>query len=103
MRTLAAALLAACAGSRSLVGAGQECLLAADCEVGLVCVPGKDGRRVCSRDLSGVTKPYDAGGAADATADASRPQDGGPQDATFTDTGAPDSGIDAPVLDAPPG
>jgi hypothetical protein len=75
----------ACPGRGVLLGEGQDCLQVTDCELGLACVPVKDGRRVCSRDLSGVTKPYDAGAAAEG-GEAGRPSEGGATDATLTDT-----------------
>jgi hypothetical protein len=53
---IAVAALGACSSSSSGVGQGGECQLATDCADGLVCVPQKDGTRVCSNDLTGVQK-----------------------------------------------
>jgi hypothetical protein len=61
----------ACSTSQALLGSGQTCLAATDCQPGLVCVPengqnGQGGPRVCSDDLSGVqkTETNDSGNAA---------------------------------------
>jgi hypothetical protein len=77
-------LAAACASKAKLVAQGGECLQATDCADGLVCVPQKDGSRICDNDLSGVQK----------TEDASPPpaKDGGPKDGA----------TDGAVTDAPP-
>ena len=93
--------------SGALVPAGGECLLATDCEQGLVCVPS-GGKRVCSADLTNIVSTVDAaaGGDAvvpDATLDAIKydapvdspppPKDQGvPDTSNPPDTGAPDTG-----------
>ena len=58
---LAPALVLACSTKAKLQPAGGDCTLAVDCDVGLVCVPQRDGRRICDSDLSGVQRLYDAG------------------------------------------
>jgi hypothetical protein len=89
--------LAACSKDSSAVARGGECYLATDCAPGLVCVPQKDGRRLCSDDLTGLGNPPPEGGAGDAgeAGDAPNnpdapvnPPDTGTQD-TGTDTGTP--------------
>ena len=92
-----AGLALACSSSPALVAAGGDCFAASDCQPGLVCVPQKNGPRVCSSDLSQVTgRPPAAGDAAIAEAgeaatdapvadapeqDTSPPPDAGPKDA----------------------
>jgi hypothetical protein len=65
------AILAACSTSAKLVGNGGECFQAVDCEQGLVCAPQKNGKRICTGDLTGVQSTLPAGGdaAADGTVD----------------------------------
>jgi len=92
---------AGCDPNVTRVGAGGECFVATDCEPGLVCVPQRNGARMCSADLSQVVgRPpaMDSGGGGEAgEADASEdgqspPADSGPGDANVVDTGA-DAGI----------
>jgi hypothetical protein len=59
--TIAAALAlapvlgtAACSSTASAVGQGGACSTATDCAEGLVCVPQKDGSRICTNNLNGV-------------------------------------------------
>ena len=82
-------LAAGCATKAKAVAQGGECLQATDCADGLVCVPQKDGSRICDNDLSGVQK----------TEDASPPpaRDGGPRDGA-SDGAATDA---PPPADAP--
>jgi len=89
-----ALIAAACGSQSSSVGQGGECQVASDCVEGLVCVPQKDGTRVCSNDLSGVQKTPPTSGGNDA---GSRPPNdgGGATDAT-TASDAPTSTPDAP-------
>jgi len=97
-------LVVACS-SQELAGLGGSCNLATDCQDGLACVPQANGTRVCSNDLSGVQKPFQPGGGADAAGgdgamgDGEAPADTGPlPDVTVKDTGPPvqDTGADAP-------
>ena len=95
---MAAALLGAsgfalaCSSSPALVAAGQECFAASDCQPGLVCVPQKNGPRVCSSDLTQVTgrppEKRDAamGEAGEAGAD-------GPVSDATQDTSTPDTAV----------
>ena len=82
---LVPAALSACSSSPALVAAGGACFAASDCQPGLVCVPQKNGARVCSSDLTQVT------GRPPAVADAALPE-----------AGDPDAVTDAPLTDAPP-
>jgi hypothetical protein len=59
--TCVGALVLACSAKAKLQPSGGDCLLAVDCEPGLVCVPQRDGRRICDSDLSGIQRLYDAG------------------------------------------
>ena len=80
-----AVLALACSSSPALVAAGGDCFAASDCEPGLVCVPQKNGPRVCSSDLSQVTGRPPAEG-----------------DAAMAEAGeAGEAGADAPVADGP--
>ena len=71
---LCLAFAAACSTKAKLIAQGGECFQATDCVDGLVCVPQKDGRRICDNDLTPVQSTEDA--AAPAVADA------GPRDAS---------------------
>jgi hypothetical protein len=85
------ALQSACSSSPTLVGAGQACLNATDCQPGLVCVPqGNGGDRVCSDDLSGIqkTETTDSG----ATSEAGGGKEGGAQSNDGGGQGSTDSG-----------
>ena len=87
----------ACAQDSPLVGPGAECFLASDCQPGLVCVPQRNGGRVCSNDLSQVMgRPPPEAGMGDASGDASAdaPGDGPVQETGGQDTGTGDSGAD---------
>ncbi len=86
------AVLAACSTKAKLIAQGGECLQATDCADGLVCVPQKDGRRLCDNDLSLVQSTEDA--AAPAPTDAGR-RDGSADAASDAPTPPPDSGTDA--------
>ena len=81
---LVPAAVIACSSSPALVAAGGECFAASDCQPGLVCVPQKNGPRVCSSDLTQIT------GRPPADPDAAMPE-----------TSVPDAVTDAPVTDAP--
>jgi hypothetical protein len=88
----------ACAAEPSLSGAGGECFAATDCVEGLVCVPQRDGARLCSDDLSQVTgRPPPEGGmmteAGDGPSEAN-PSDGPQgQDTSMPDTSMPDTSM----------
>ena len=95
----------ACASQPSLSAAGEQCFAATDCVDGLVCVPQRDGSRLCSDDLSQVTgRPPPEGGAAmnEAGGDGppkAKPTDGpGDQDTSMPDTSMPDTSM--PPVDA---
>ncbi len=90
-----------CSTKAKLVVQGGECLQATDCVDGLVCVPQKDGRKLCDSDLSGVQTTEDAAGppvadagrrdgAADAISDAPTP----PGDAADDTAGGTDAATD---------
>ena len=79
---LPAVLALACSSSPALVAAGGDCFAASDCQPGLVCVPQKNGPRVCSSDLTQVT---------------GRPPEEG--DAAMAEAG--EAATDAPVADGP--
>lgn len=102
-----AASAGGCEANTQRVGPGEECFVATDCEPGLVCVPLRNGARVCSNDLTEVVGrappdgavPEDGGADPDDGAapdeDADVPDTGVPVDAG-SDTGAPaDAGLDA--------
>ena len=79
----------ACSATAKLQPVGGDCTLAVDCETGLVCVPQRDGRRICDSDLSGVQRLYDAGRR---PVDASREGgDAAPADGAPSDSGDPDA------------
>ena len=95
-----AVVLGACNASPKLSAAGGACFQATDCEDGLVCVPQKDGSRVCSSDLSGIQTTEEAGGAGDDSTTADGPLDGlGPDyvapgdDGPGPDTSPPDTSV----------
>lgn len=80
-------------GTAKLVGSGEDCFVATDCEPGLACVPQADGRRICSNDLSSVSFVPDASEAAppaeagkDASTDGSKPETGAPDTSVLPDT-----------------
>jgi hypothetical protein len=87
---MAAAAFSACSSTAKLVGQGGACEQASDCDNDLICIPQKDGSRICSNDLSQVqTPPYaqDSGAAPEASA---TPAEGGAAvdgPVTTTDTG----------------
>ncbi|MDB4946667.1 MAG: hypothetical protein JWP97_6201 [Labilithrix sp.] len=88
----------ACNTGSEQAAAGGTCFTASDCQPGLVCIPQKDGARVCSNDLTSVTgKPPPEGDAAAGDAavfDGNAPSDSAPPvDTGAPDTGAPDTGI----------
>ena len=90
-------LVVACAQTKA-APEGGDCFAATDCDVGLICAVTQDGRRACTKDLSGTTKvPGSSSGGMDATAAA----DGARPDANAgTDAQQPvqDAGVDAPVI-----
>ncbi len=97
--TVAGPLLG-CSKERALVGAGQDCDLAADCLPGLVCIEEeRGGRRVCSNDLTRVQGELPPEGGAPAT-----PAEAGTEGGTppAPDSGQPvqDSGSNPPPQDA---
>jgi hypothetical protein len=84
---LAAWACSACSGSK-LQSAGGQCLLLADCQLGLVCVKNR-----CSSDLSGIVNTEDAAAAGPrAPAPVS---DGSDADMSVVSLG--DAGDDAPA------
>jgi hypothetical protein len=93
-----ALVLVACA-TNDLAVAGAECTLATDCQPGFVCVPQKDGKRVCSNDLTGVQRPVQPGGGndaamgegGDAATDGPAVEDAPLPDRFVQDTGVPDT------------
>ena len=104
LASFALASIAACSSKAQLVGSGGQCEVATDCEEGLACVPGKDGNRTCTSDLSSVQKTpqtpaTDAGtppadGSTDAAAADDAPQNPAdtstpPQDSSQPDTSSP--------------
>jgi hypothetical protein len=91
--------LGACSGPSAAVDRGGACYLATDCAPGLVCVPQKNGTRICTDDLTGLGAPPPEGGAGDSgdAGDATEetpiePPDTGPPDTGPPDTGPPDTG-----------
>jgi len=94
---LAVAAVASCGTKAKLVAQGGECLLATDCQDGLVCVPQADTTRICDSDLSRIQRTEDAApprdaardGAGDAALDGSEATDATP-DAAGGDDAAPD-------------
>ena len=94
------ALSGACSSASSLVPAGGECFVVTDCAAGLVCLPRKDGTRVCGSDLSSVEKPAASGSGA---TDAGTPMaDAAPGDDATTATDATTPPRDAGPKDAAP-
>ena len=97
----------ACASQPSLSAAGEQCFAATDCVDGLVCVPQRDGSRLCSDDLSQVTgrPPPEAGAKMNEAGDGpseANPTDGqGGQDTSMPDTSMPDTSM--PPVDASEG
>lgn len=76
------AVVSACSSAK-LLGAGQPCFQAVDCDQGLACVPKNpmmtDAGSVCSSDLSGIVN---------VTADSAPPPEGGMMmDGATMDTG----------------
>jgi hypothetical protein len=69
-----AVVLGLACGTASLLGSGESCFVATDCQPGLACVPQANGSRICSADLTNVVFVPDA-------AEAAPPPEGGP-DAT---------------------
>ena len=89
-----AVLALACSSSPALVAAGGDCFAASDCQPGLVCVPQKNGPRVCSSDLTQVTgRPPAEGDAAMAEAGEAATPDAPVADAPEQETSTPDTGV----------
>jgi hypothetical protein len=59
-------LLPVACSSNDPIGSGGQCFETTDCAAGLVCIPQKDGSRICSSDLSSIqmteTDASDSGG-----------------------------------------
>ncbi len=89
----AAFVLGLACGTATLVGAGGDCFVVTDCEPGLACVPQKDGRRVCSTDLTNIVFVPDA-------AEAAPPPEAGP-DAPPSDGPKPDTSMNPDTSMAP--
>jgi hypothetical protein len=99
------AILAACSTSAKLVGNGGDCFQAVDCEQGLVCAPQKNGKRICTGDLTGVQSNLPAGGgdaAADGTLDGPSPDAPVNPDAPPSDNFVPPSDNFVPPDTNPP-
>lgn len=99
--TLVLAAPLACTDKASLIGPGEECFAATDCQPGLVCVPQRSGARVCSNDLTQVEgrPPPEAGADAGEAGEAGEgaAPDGQVPDTSTPDTSKPDTstGMDA--------
>ena len=97
----------ACASQPSLAGAGEQCFAATDCADGLLCVPQRDGSRLCSDDLSQVSGRPPAGPDAAMTEAGDGPREATPtdgqggQDTSMPDTSMPDTSM--PPVDASEG
>ncbi|MFO0667063.1 MAG: hypothetical protein U0174_24135 [Polyangiaceae bacterium] len=91
------AAVVACAQTNVAVEGG-DCFAATDCDVGLICAVGKDGRRACTKDLTGTTKVpgSSSGGTTDARSDAPSVTDASV--ATDAPSVVVDTGVDAPVV-----
>ena len=90
----------ACGNVTSLSGPGEECFAATDCQAGLVCVPQREGSRLCSSDLTMVAgRPPPEAGAAESDGGPDGPTEGavtdGPpaQDTSVPDTSVPDTSV----------
>jgi hypothetical protein len=92
--------VAACSKQDSSAPLGGECYLATDCAPGLVCVPQKNGSRICSNDLTGLGAAPPEGGMGDAGEAGDAPTQDGP--VVVPDAEPPDTGTDTgpPVQDA---
>jgi hypothetical protein len=83
----------ACSSETELSGPGAECFAATDCQAGLVCVPQRDGSRLCSNDLTQVVgRPPPEAGAEDVEAGGDAPE-GSVPDAPGQDTSVPDTSM----------
>ena len=85
----------ACGTDSALIGPGEECFAATDCQAGLVCVPQRGGSRLCSNDLTMVAgrPPPEGGAAADGEAGSDGPTEGATTDAPVQDTSMPDTNV----------
>lgn len=98
---LAGLVLVACSQSPNPIGEGGACAITTDCDKGLVCVPQRNGSRICTSDLSSIDNPptmpsdaaRDGDGARDGDPDG--PQDGPTSDATQQPDTGPPPGPDA--------
>jgi hypothetical protein len=96
----AAVVALACSAPAALLPEGGECQQASDCQAGLVCIPQKDGTRVCSSDLSQIqNSEVDAGKDSGmmATGDGAPPRDG-----TVQDVAPPPKDVGPPPQDTSP-
>lgn len=86
-----------CSTPQNLQGEGAGCFLATDCQEGLVCVPQANGTKICSKNLTPIVMPAEAGGAADAPPE-------GAADASTDAVPSTDAGADETPADvsAPP-
>ena len=85
-----------CSDDATLVGPGEECFAATDCQPGLVCVPQRSGSRLCTNDLTQVVgrPPPDGAAAAEAgEAGEGGPVEGGETDGPVQDTSMPDTSM----------
>ncbi|MBV9948763.1 MAG: hypothetical protein JOZ69_18085 [Myxococcales bacterium] len=79
----ALALAGACSAPAQPKGEGGPCLLVADCQAPLVCVPQSDGSRRCTSDTSSIVMVAAGGAPMDAAVPTSGagalPDAGGPE------------------------
>lgn len=96
----------ACSDETALSAAGEECFAATDCQAGLVCVPQRNGSRLCSSDLSQVEgrPPPEAGADAAEAGEGGPPVEGGTdgpvQDTSMPDTSTPDTSMPVDAAEA---
>jgi len=101
-------VVGACGTTNSAVDRGGECFYATDCTAGLVCVLQKNGKRICTDDLSGVVGDPPPGSDMGDAANADAPPgeggmtDGPPPQDTGLDQNVEDTGQDTgqPPVDA---
>jgi hypothetical protein len=97
---------ASCSSAQTLEGQGGTCFQTTDCQLGLACVPQKNGARICSSDLTPIQMVPMNG--ADAAAPDATPPDANAVDGTTpadtsppVDTGSPPDTGSAPETSAP--
>jgi hypothetical protein len=104
---------ASCSSAQTLEGQGGQCLQTTDCQLGLACVPQKNGTRICSNDLTPIqmvpmngmdAAAPDAMPASDANAvDSTTPADTSPpvDTGSAVDTGSPPDTGSVPETSVP--